>query len=379
MIENYKTVADKLSSANSVLVVLPSLATADATAAGLALVGYLKKLEKDSVLVSSDGVIPSALDFLPGYDQIMRDFSLSKSFVIDLSTKRTQLSELSYKKENDKLSIFLKPKSGEFLPSDVTFNSSKFPYDAVVVIGVERLDALGGFYAKFAELFFETPVVNIDYRGTNQNFAQFNLVALNSTSQSEIVFDLINEMEKELIDEHIATTLLAGIISETNSFQHTKTTPQVFVKASQLVGLGGNQQNIINKFYKNKSMGFLKLWGRVLARLKHEPENFLAHSSVNRLDVEKSGASYTDALGILREMVKELGFAKVHVFFSELDSQTTEVYLAAPSSLNLSSVFSLYQPESLPPQAIKFRVAASLVETEQQILEIIRKESIKLS
>lgn len=379
MTDIYKQVAEKLTSANSTAIILPMTPTPDAVAAGLALHAYLKRLEKDSVVISADGDLPKSVDFLPGYGEIMRDFTLSKSFVIDVSTKRTPLSELSYKKEDDKLSIFLKAKSGEFSAEDVTFKSSKFPYEAVVLIGTAKYEALGSFYSKFAELFFETPVVNIDYRGANENYGQFNLVNLNAASQAEIVFDLINEMEKDLINPEIATSLLTGIISETNSFQHMRTTPQVFLKASQLVSLGGNQQDIINRMFKNKSMGFLKLWGRVLARLKHEPEYSLAHSSINKLDVDKTGANSQDTEAVIKEMAKELGFAKVHVFFHEIDAQKTDVYISAPASINLMSLFTSYQPASLIPQVIKITLSSPLTDAETTILGVIRKEAAKLS
>jgi bifunctional oligoribonuclease and PAP phosphatase NrnA len=300
-------------------------------------------------------------------------------FVINVSTKRAVLGELSYKKENDKLAIHLKAKSGEFHPDDVTFGSSKFPYDAVVTLGTASLEELGSFYGQNADLFFETPVINIDFKGSNQSYGQFNLVELNASSVSEIVYDLINEIERELVDQNIATSLLAGIIAETNSFQHARTTPQSFLKASQLIAMGGNQQDIVNRLYKNKSMGFLKLWGRVLARLKHEPEYGLAHSSVNRMDLEKSGASVDESTAILREMQQQLGFAKIFVFFLESDSQTTEAYVSAPASINLSSLFFEFQPQSLQPQTAKLVIGMSLASAEERVLETLRKEAQKLS
>lgn len=379
MPDNFKHVADKLNTAGNVLVVLSPAPTADTVAAGLALSSYLRKMEKDAIVLAADGSLNPRVDFLSGYDQVVRELNVTKSFVIDVSTVRTQISELSYKKEGDNLAVYLKPKSGQFSPEDVSFRESKFPYDLVVTIGVAKLEDLGDFYGKFAELFFETPILNIDFRGVNESFGQFNLVDLNAASQSEIVFDLISEMEKDLIDADTATTLLAGIISETNSFQHSKTTPAAFLKASQLIGMGGRQQDIVNRLYKNKSMGMLKLWGRVLARLKHEPEIFLVSSAVKKTDVEKANATQADVAAILKEMVHELGFAKIHVFFREVDEETTEIYCSSPTSLDLAHVFAENEPDSVRPQHLHFIMHQPLQAAEQSILEKIRTEAKKLA
>ncbi|HYC80059.1 MAG TPA: DHH family phosphoesterase, partial [Candidatus Binatia bacterium] len=335
MPDTFKQVAEKFHNSGSVLIVISPMPAADTIAAALALSGFLKRIDKDAVIITPDGHLNTNASFLPGYDQILREFNASKGFVIDVSTKRTGVAELSYKKEGDKISVYLKPKAGQFEPNDVTFRNSKYPYDAIITIGVSKLENLGEFFGRYAEMFYETPIVNIDFKGSNEGFGQFNLVELNASSNSEIVFDLISEMEKDLIDQEIATTLLAGIIVETNSFQHTRTTPQAFTKAAELVGLGGDQQKIVVELYKNKSMGFLKLWGRVLARLKEQPESSMVYSSVNRLDVEKAGANDADASLVLKEMVLQLSFAKIHIFFRELHEDSTEVYISAPAVLNL--------------------------------------------
>ncbi len=379
MPENFKQVAEKLKNVSSVLVLLSPIPSPDVVSAGLALYGYLKRMEKNVVIVSADGNLNPRVSFLPGYDQIQRELNLSKGFVIDVSTKKTQAAELSYKKTRDKLSIYLKPKSGQFEESDVSFRTSKYPHDLIITVGVGNLAALGSLYEKYADLFFETPILNIDFRGSNQGFGQFNLVELTATSNSEIVFDLISEMDRGLVTQNIATTLLTGIIAETNSFQHSRTSPQAFLKASQLVGLGADQQDIVNKLFKSKSLGFLKLWGRVLARIKHEPENMIAHSGVNRMDIEKSGASQEDVMAVLKEMNLQLGFAKIHIFFREVSEDLTEVYMSAPAVLNLPDLFNEYSPENIQPQSTTFKVKASLQDTEQKVLDVIRKEASKLS
>lgn len=377
-LEETQQVIERLGISSSVLVVIPENPTGDALAAGLALRGFLAKLEKQTEVYSPSKPNPR-FSFLQGFGEVHDNLKAIRSFVIDLSTKRVAIDELSYKKENDRLSIYIKPKEGQFEPSDVTFRTSDFPYDAIVTVGVTGLDQLGSLFAENAELFYEVPIINIDHKPTNENFGQINLVQVNAASCSEIIFDLISRYEQGLIDENIATALLSGFITETNSFQNNRTSPQVLLKASQLVGLGGRQQDIVNNLYKNKSLGMLKLWGRVLARLKQEPSASLVSSAVNLMDMQKSGATEEDAAMVIREMTLQLTFAKNFLFLKEKDQGVTEVYLAAQPALNIPSLFPSFQPVQLFQHAYKLTVPLGLIEAERNVTTAITEEIGKYS
>ncbi len=347
-----QTVINRLAQASSVLV-LGSGTSGDSLAAGLALRAFLKKLDKD-VLFYALHPVADRFQFLPQVAEVLPRLDLTKNFVIDVSTKRSPLAELSYKKEADRLSIFLKPATGALSPQDITFRNSIFPYDLVVVLGIASFEQLGDFYAQHTDLFFETPVVNIDFRANNENYGQINLVNLSATSCSEIVLDLINQFESSLIDETIATQLLAGIIAETNSFQHIRTTPQTFLKASQLVALGANQQDIIGNLYKTKSMGLLKLWGRVLSAIRQDERLSLFYSSASQEDVRQAAANEADIDNVIKEMASELTTVKSQLFLAEAVSGQTLGYMHTILPLDLAQIFQAYSPSVIAQQTIKF-------------------------
>src|SRR5258708_35456800 len=122
-----QAIINKLSSATNALIVI-SGSSGDSLASGLALRAFLKKLDKDVTLFSLSEP-SSRFDFLPEAKNLSRVLDLIKTFVVNVNTKRTELKELSYKKNPEQLSIFLKPAQGEFNPSDVSFGSSAFPYE----------------------------------------------------------------------------------------------------------------------------------------------------------------------------------------------------------------------------------------------------------
>lgn len=367
-----KQAIERIRLASNILVLLANKPSGDATAASLALQAFLKKLEKSATVVAPLNELNQKFDFLPGFSEIAQSFNFVKNFVIDVSTKKVSVQELSYKKEEDKLSIFLKPTSGQLESSDITFRNSSFPFELIICIGISSLDQLGHFYGNNAELFFETPVINLDYQSGNENYGQINLIRVNATSTSEIVLDLISDYEASMIDEEIATRLLTGIISETNSFQHIKTTPAAFTKASFLVNVGAKQQEIIRQLYKTKSVGFLKLWGRVLARLNHDIVLSLAYSHVTANDLDKASAQKADLDAIIVEMASQLAFAKTFLFLVEESRQSITVYIATHAPINLLEIFARFKPEIIS-SAIKFVYPDNLPSAQLAILAMLGK------
>lgn len=296
---------NSLNKARRILIALPENLNGDAAGAGLACLGFLRKLEKEAVAVSSVADLGS-LKFLPGSREIKRELEVYSSFVISVKTAQVKLDELSYEVKPDRVDIFLKPAAGTFTKEDISFRSGKFPYDLIITLDSPSLEHLGSIYEKNTDLFFETAVINIDHHPANEQYGEINLVDLTATSTSEILAGLIEDFEAELIDADIATNLLTGIVVETNSFQHVKTTPKAFLRASGLIARGGRHQDIIRELYKTKRISLLKLWGRTLARVKEVPELDLTYSLLNTADFEKSGSSEAELLDVMKELVANL-------------------------------------------------------------------------
>ena len=363
----------QLKQARNVLILVSNGGNLDHIAAGLALSQFLTKLDKQTTVISTTSLQPKA-KILPEAELVGSGQQLTKNLVIEVGFEHAHLGELRYQKQEDKLSVFLVPKEGQFEPSDVSIKNAVYPFDLIVALGIASLEELGEFYAKHSQLFFETPVVNIDNSASNEVYGAVNLISLTSSAVTEIVFDLLQEYEPNFLDEKIATLLLTGLVSQTNSFQTVKTTPQAFDKASKLVSMGAKQQDIITQLYRSKSLGLLRLWGRVLARLKHDSQNQIAYSLVTASDIEKSTAAESDVDEIIYEMAQQLNFAKIHIFLAEKTEKQTEAYLFTAVPLNVPIVFAEYSPANLGGQNYRFRINKPVAEAESEVLAKIQAE-----
>ena len=336
-----KQIFDTLNKANKVLIALPEKTTADALASALALRLFLQKMGKDAGVAYS-GILPENLGFLPSVSQIKSDISGGKSLVLVVNTSVKKLEELSYQTEADKVNIYLKSKDGNFTEADISFAQDKFPLDAIIALGGKSLESFGQLFERHADLFFETPKINIDNKPGNEYFGAINLVDINATSLAEMLTLMLGQYEQQLIDEDIATCLLTGIITQTHSFQHVQTTPQSFLRASELVALGGRQQEVVKNLYKTKSLSLLKLWGRALARLKVLEAGRAVYSVLNLLDFEKAGSSAEDLPLVLLEFLNSMESFKIVSLVAEVPGGGIRVLSAVHSQLKTEDFLSAF-------------------------------------
>jgi len=366
-----------LRKANKVLIALPENLTADSVASGLALKLFLQKLQKDVELACS-GRTPDNLRFLPASDSIKMSIAGGKSLVVNLNTALKRLDEISYQTTDDRVSIYLKSRGPAFEPSDVSFTVEKFPLDLIVTLDAPSLESLGKLFEDNADLFFETPKINIDHKAANELYGAVNLVEVTATSVGEILAGLLESFEGSLLDEDIATSLLTGIITKTASFQHAQTTPEAFLKASRLIGLGGRQQEIIKHLYRTKSLTLLKLWGRCLARLKTDDAASLAYCVLTAADFEKSGAGTEELLPAFRELLENLSGYRLLVLLAQTGPDLPSVLLAAHVSLPPVKILAALPAGSSQfmslPQFNLFQAklsAGSIAEAEKNLLEVL--------
>ncbi len=307
---------EQLRKASRVLIAVPKALNADSFASALALRLFLRKLEKEADVVTPVAV-PESLHFLPGSGDVLHELPEAESLVISVHTEHTAVDEISYQSADNKVNIYVKPKSGKFTAEDVSFSADQSPYDTLVVLNASSLEDLGVLFEQHANTLFQLPKVNIDNSAKNEFFGAINLVNINAVSVSEILTELFLAFDNHLIDEDIATCLLTGIINQTGSFQLAQTTPQAMLKASQLITLGGRQQEIVHFLYKTKSLPLLRLWGRALARLKIHDDMSCIYSMLNLSDFGKSGAGDENLRAVLKELLDNVSSYKIVGLISE--------------------------------------------------------------
>jgi len=305
--------------AQRILVATKEHPTSDAHAAVVAFVGFLKKMKKNV-----DAIVPgydpaSHPTFLAAHEEIRGATGAMRTFLLSLDVSKTPLGELLTDVKDGKLEVTLVPKTGEWSVGDVSFTHGEDRYDLVLALDCPDATSTGPLFREHADFLHRTPVVNIDRDAGNEHWGQINLVDLTAVATTEILFGIFDRMNRHLIDEEIATALLAGMIAKTNSFRTSNVTPKTLNAASQLMAMGARREEIVHGLWRTRSIPTLKIWGRALARLEQDRTLGLVWTSLARQDFLDAGADHTTLDGVVTELLTYSPEAKIIVLVYETD------------------------------------------------------------
>lgn len=309
-----KQIISLINRSKSILLMPSTPVDGDSLGSSLALYLVLKKLGKEVTVVCADPV-PEAFEFLPTTKVIDSEFSGSEDFIVTLDCHKSKINTIKTKLENDKVNIIITAKRGRFTAKDVSFHHGPSKYDLIITVDTADLQQLGRFYEDNTGLFTQIPVINIDHHSSNENFGKINLVDVMASATTELIIPLIKDMEedtgKKLMDEDTATLLLAGIITDTGSFQNANTTPRSFAAAAELIKYGARQQEIIQHVFKTKHLSTLRLWGRILSKINVDTKHKMVWSTLTRRDFEETNSRPDETGGIIDELLTNAPDAEI--------------------------------------------------------------------
>lgn len=293
-------VVQSIEKASRVLVVPHKDFNADAFVSALALTTFLKKLGKDTDLFTSYET-PEKFTYLPQAASLEKPARLSGDFIIHINTKERRIKELRYQKEEGAIKIYLTPELEPLSDTDIMHERAGEHYDIVITLGCPDLESAGEVFEHYPYLFFNRPVINIDRKPHNEEFAEINLINVTSSALAEIITELIEDWSPGVMDEEIATILLTGLIAGTNNFRAHSTTPETLSKAASLITQGGDHQAIIQNLYKTKDLATLKLLGRLMSTTDYIEDIRMSWSELTSADLQETGSTAKDLTMILDE------------------------------------------------------------------------------
>lgn len=334
----------QIDQAKSILVVFPMDWEADAAAASLALFLTLKKLGKTVEIVAANSrQKQNNLSFLPGHLEIKDKLEHLRRFIVSLDISKTKVSQIKYIVENNQLNFIISPEDGWFETKDISFKAGEFKYDLIISLGADDLESLGEIYDKNIEFFYKTPIINVSCRAANEEFGQINFVDLNSAAVSESVYRLIKSKDSILLDENIATALLAGIILKTKNFKTGNLTPETLLATSELISLGARREEIISQVYRQRQISDLKLWGKILNNLKLDTDRKLAWSYLKQSDRPEDGHEST-IKDVAEELIANLPNTKNLLIMEEVGT-LVNVFSFSFGGLDATKIISQYSPQ----------------------------------
>lgn len=368
-------IIELINSSQKILICIHTNPDGDALGSALALTLAFKKIGKE-VTVAAPTNTPNVFSFLPSIGNVKESLEDIRDFIITVDTAKTKVDRLGYKNnlEKNKLNIIITPLTGKFEENDVSFLQGNYKFDLIIVLDSPDLERLEKIYDQNAELFYTTPVINIDHHPGNDHFGKVNWVDLTATSTAEILVSLLESLgrEKSLIDPDIATSLLTGIITDTGSFQNSNTTPKSFTVAAQLIAAGARQQEIINNIFKTKSLSTLKLWGKALSRLKEEKDSRFVWSKITAPDFVEANAGEDETSGVIDELLKTVPDIDFALLLSEKKGGVHGSIRGVKKDANVAEIAKLFGGGGHEAAAAFQILNTSLAQNEAMIIEKIK-------
>lgn len=312
-LNNTEQIFTLINESNNVLMIADPIFNLDKIASILSLSLFLQKLDKN-INIYFQGNIEKKYSFLNGLELLNDKIEIKNNLTISISTKNTKAQELSYEQKEDRLEIYLTPeKNKKFSKEDVIITDNQKMFDLIITIGIEDIEKIGNFYNNNIDFFNNTKIINIDNNTINTRFGQINLVETQYVSISELIFDFITVYKSELIDEKIATNILAGIIDKNKGFNLEKLSSNTMEAISTLIEIGADRETIINSLYKTKTLNDLRIWSKILQNSKLANNNEIFFSII---DDENEQINFSD---FFNNIINNIENIKIGLLFNKIN------------------------------------------------------------
>jgi nanoRNase/pAp phosphatase (c-di-AMP/oligoRNAs hydrolase) len=240
MQEQQKQLAERLKQAQNILVTVSKNPSVDQLAAAIGLTLTLNHLNKHATAVFS-GEVPSTIEFLRPEETLEKNTDSLRDFIIALD--KSKADKLRYKVEDQVVRIFITPYRTSITQDDLDFSQGDFNVDVVVALGVHEQQQLDDAITAHGRILHDATVATINTE-PNGELGTINWLDAGASSLSELVVNLVDALDKNVLDTQISTALLTGIVSATERFSNDKTSPKTMSASAELMAAGANQQLI---------------------------------------------------------------------------------------------------------------------------------------
>jgi phosphoesterase RecJ-like protein len=364
-----------LEQSRHVLLVLSANQNADAVCGAMAWKKFLEKKHKQVDVVADNFVVPKNLRFLKNLEEIQPQLSHLQKFILKVDVSNIKIDTLSYDIKDNWLSIYLTPKQGTITKNELRTAQSGLKYDLVITLNAQDLESLGNVFFNNTDLFYKVPIINFDSHPANEHFGQVNFVELNATSICEIIYKTMVKISEADIDADIATFLLTGMISQTQSFKTANVSPATLSIASQLITLGADREKIVKNLYRTKSVASMRIWGTALTHIENDPQLGLVWTTITREDFARAGATEEELKDLTDELIQNSPEAKIVLLLYENTQGENKIhgFLCASKHHDAKTLLQGYQPEGNKKCASFVVSGKNIKEVETEVVEKIKK------
>lgn len=164
-------------------------------------------------------------------------------------------------------------------------------------------------------------VINVDHHLSNDMYGELNYVDCKAAAVGEVVFDIINQLNIT-IDKDMAVCLYTALLTDTGGFKHSNTTIKTHSIAGELIHLGIDFSEIHRKLFENKKLERVKLYSKIIDSMELYNNNKLCVMGITKELLNSVGISEASDTSDIISIGMEIDTVEVAVLVKETDACT---------------------------------------------------------
>jgi phosphoesterase RecJ-like protein len=215
------------------------------------------------------------------------------------------------------------------------------PFDLVIAPDAGELSRYGALTDHNPEFFANATILNLDHHVSSVGCGAVTIIDPTSAATAELLTLFLLHIGAP-IGRDAACNLLAGIITDTRSFEFDATTPRTLMAGAYLVGCGAVPERIIKPMYRLKPLAKVRLWSRVLDReLRTSTDGRIVWAALRQEHLLATGATADLDDGLSAYMLDVNGVAMA-ALFKEQPGGATKVSLRSIAPYDVNAVASRF-------------------------------------
>lgn len=159
-------------------------------------------------------------------------------------------------------------------------------------------------------------IVNIDHHISNPDYGDLNIVEVEASSTSEIIFEILDYMDLlKDIDIDVYRAIYTGISADTGSFKYSNTTSKTHSIISKILEEDIDMNQINVSLYQNKSLEDIEVLKKILESISFQENNRIA--SIVFMEKDYENIENKDSMDGIVEFARDIEGVEASFFLKE--------------------------------------------------------------
>jgi phosphoesterase RecJ-like protein len=141
-------------------------------------------------------------------------------------------------------------------------------------------------------------LINLDHHVGNELFGDINLVDPSCAACGELFYHLLRQLKLPFTVD-VAINIYAAILTDTGRFSYANTNKETFRIASDLISLGVDPYEVVDRVYNTRTPAQIKLLAKILDTMTIDGDQYYFYCQVTQEMLRVTGTVMSDTEGVV--------------------------------------------------------------------------------